>query len=128
MSKSDPRILKICSRSKALPQDALSGAVSAYGQNGSNYLHQIFVETRDGKACMPLDALSGAASAYDQNCSNYLHQIFVETRGGKACMSLVVFVTKNMKNPKTWPGPRNCYRNLINCRDNEHYEQVETTH
>ena len=47
-------------------------------------------------------------------------------------MSPVVFDTKDVDitNPncqKSWPWARsmNCYRNLINCRDNEHYEQVE---
>ena len=87
MSESDPQILEICSKSKALP----------------------------------LDDLSGAVSAYDQNSSDYFYHSFLETRDGKACMALVVFDTKNMEitNPKTWPRPRNCYRNLINCRDNE---------
>ena len=78
---------------------------------------------------LPLDDLSGAVSAYDQNSSDFLYHIFGETRDGKTSMSPVVFDTKNVDitNPKTWPRPMNCYRNLINCRDNEHYEQVETT-
>ena len=67
--------------------------------------------------------------AYDQKSSDFLYHIFGEMRDGKTCMSPVVFDTKNadITNPKTWPMPMNCYRNLINCRDNEHYEQVETT-
>ena len=57
---------------------------------------------------------------------------FCETRDGKTCMSCVVFDTKNVDitNPKIWPRPRPMnwfYENLINCRDNEHYEQVEKT-
>ena len=45
---SDPRILEICSKSKALPLDDLSGAVSTHDQNSSGYFYHIFVETRDG--------------------------------------------------------------------------------
>ena len=80
---------------------------------------------------MLLDDLSRAVSAYDQNSSDFLYHIFGETRDGKTCMSPAVSDTKHVEitNPKTRPRPRpmNCYRNLINCRDNEHYEQVETT-
>ena len=80
---------------------------------------------------LPLDDLSGAVSAYDQNSSDFRYHIFGETRGGKICMSPVVFDTKHVDitDPKTWPRfwPMNCYRNLINCRDNEHFEQVEAT-
>ena len=54
MSESDPRILEICSKSKALPLDDLSGTVSAYDQNSSDYCYHIFVETKDCKACMSL--------------------------------------------------------------------------
>ena len=68
-------------------------------------------------------------SAYDQNSSDFLYHIFDDTRDGKTCMSAVVFDTNNVEitDRKTWPRPMNCYRNFINCRDNEHYEQVETT-
>ena len=52
MRESDPRILELCRKSKALPLDDLSGALSAYNQNSSEYFYHIFVETRDGKACM----------------------------------------------------------------------------
>ena len=51
MSESDPRILE-CSKSKVLRLDDLSEAVSAYDQKSSDYFYDIFVETRDGKACM----------------------------------------------------------------------------
>ena len=73
MFESDPRILEICSKSKARSK------------------------------VLALDDLSGAVSAYDQNNSDYFYDIFVETRDGKACMSPVVFDTKNMEitNPKT---------------------------
>ena len=37
--------------SKALPLDDLSGAVSAYDQNSSDFLYRIFAETKDGKTC-----------------------------------------------------------------------------
>ena len=82
------------------------------------------------KYALPLDDLSGAVSAYDQNSPDFLYHMFGETRDGKTCMSPVVFDTKNVDiaNPKTWrPRPMNCYRNFINSRDNEHYEQVERT-
>ena len=46
MSESDPWIFGICSNVKALPLDDLSGALSLM------YFYQIFVETRNGKACM----------------------------------------------------------------------------
>ena len=78
---------------------------------------------------LQLDDLSGAVTAYDHNSSDFPYHIFGEMRDGKTCMSPVVFNTKNVDttNPKTWPRPMNCYRNFINCRDSEHYEQVETT-
>ena len=57
MSESDPRILEICRKSKALPLDDLSGAVSAYDQNSSDYFYHIFLETKDDKACMSLVVL-----------------------------------------------------------------------
>ena len=37
---------------KALPLDDLSGAVSAYDRNSSDFLYYIYGETRDGKTCM----------------------------------------------------------------------------
>ena len=43
MSEFDPRILKICSKSKALPLEDLSGAVSAYDQNSSDYFYHILL-------------------------------------------------------------------------------------
>ena len=35
-----------------MPLDDLSGAVSTYDQNSSDFLYRIFAETRDGKTCM----------------------------------------------------------------------------
>ena len=52
MSESDPRILEICSKLKALSLDDLSGAVLTYDQNSSDYFYYIFVETSNGKVCM----------------------------------------------------------------------------
>ena len=76
-----------------------------------------------------MDDSSEAVSAYDQSSSDFLYHIFGETRNGKTCISPVGFDTKNVDitNPKTWPRPMICYRNLINCGENEHYEQVKTT-
>ena len=39
-------------KSKALPLDDLSGAVSTHDQNSSNYFVTFLIETRDRKACM----------------------------------------------------------------------------
>ena len=38
-----------------LPLGDLLGAVSAYGQNSSDFPYHIFGETRDGKTCMSPD-------------------------------------------------------------------------
>ena len=46
--------LECCNKSNSCnkPLEDLSGAVSAYGQNSLDYFYNIFVEMRDGKACM----------------------------------------------------------------------------
>ena len=54
-----------------------------------------------------------SVSAYDQNSSDYFYHIFVVLRQGMTRQ-----IRHPLYNPKTWPRPGNCYRNLVNCRYN----------